>query len=149
MGICMSKTGLFMSPDIAVVGGHVTSIGFSGVTLNIVFEASNPNPAELKAKRMVYLLKKASDDTTLTEGVSNQNFTLPPSSTLNNIKIPMTFSYRGLGAATKSIISRGKTRILVSGEITFDAPMAPGGFATSKFNGEINVDMESSSAEYK
>jgi hypothetical protein len=27
--------------------------------------------------------------------------------------------------------------------------MAPGGFATSKFNGEINVDMESSSAEYK
>jgi hypothetical protein len=41
-----------------VVGGHVTSIGFSGVTLNIVFEASNPNPAELKAKRMVYLLEK-------------------------------------------------------------------------------------------
>ena len=55
----------------------------------------------------------------------------------------------GAGGATKSIMKRGKTKILVSGEISFDAPMAPGGTATSKFNGEIDVDMESSSAEYK
>lgn len=31
-----------MSPESAVVGGHVTSIGFSGVTLDMVFEANNP-----------------------------------------------------------------------------------------------------------
>lgn len=40
------------------------------------------------------------------------------------------------------MLTRGKTKILVSGEITFDAPMAPGGTATSKFEDEVEVSME-------
>ncbi|KAL3923415.1 MAG: hypothetical protein SGILL_001670 [Bacillariaceae sp.] len=146
----MSKTGMFLSPVLAVTDGQVTSISlFSGVTLDIIFTAENPNPCELKATRMVYLLQKASDSTTMAEGVCRDPFKLPPSSTTNGIRIPMTFSYSGLGAATKSIMTRGKTKILVSGDITFDAPLAPGGTTSTKFKGEIDVDMESSSAQYK
>ena len=53
----------------------------------------------------------------------------------------ISLQYWGLGAAADSVIRRGKTKILVSGEIEFDAPMAPGGTATSRYEGEVVMEM--------
>jgi LEA14-like dessication related protein len=142
MGMCMSKTGLFMNPTVKVSGAEVKSAGLSGVTLNVTLLASNPNPAALPATRILYELTKSSDGAMLAEGIFRQQVTLKASDT-TRIKIPVTFKYWGLGAAGKSLVTRGKTSVLVKGEITFQAPMAPGGTATSLFQDEVELDMES------
>ena len=164
MGMCMSSTGVFVSPDVKVVGAKIKSAGLSGVKLDVILVAINPNPASLPATRIIYTLKKVSDGATLADGISRQNVNLVAAAD-TRITVPMEFKvsqsvmftlekpfishlcpstlqYWGLGAAGKSMLTRGKTKILVSGEITFDAPMAPGGTATSKFDDEVEVAME-------
>ena len=138
----MSKTGLFVSPEISVIDITVISLSLAGVQLDVLFSAHNRNPCQLEATRIVYLLQKASDNTTLAEGVSHQTFILKPGSVTSPIRVPINFSFTGLGAAAKSLMTRGKTKIVVSGEITFDAPMAPGGIAASKYHGEIEIHID-------
>jgi LEA14-like dessication related protein len=138
----MSKTGMFMNPDIKVGSAQVKSAGLSGVTLNVTLLASNPNPATLPATRIIYELTKGSDGAKLADGVSRQQVTLKASDT-TRITVPIEFKFWGLGAAGKSLVTRGKTTVLIKGEITFQAPMAPGGTATSPFQDEVELDMES------
>ncbi|CAB9506812.1 expressed unknown protein [Seminavis robusta] len=142
MGICMSKTGIFMNPEVKVAGADVKSAGLSGVTLNVTLMAGNPNPADLPATRIIYFLSKGSDGASLSDGVSRQKVTLKAGDT-TRIVVPMTFKFWGLGAAGKSIVTRGRTTIHIKGEITFEAPMAPGGTATSPFEDTVEVAMES------
>lgn len=137
----MSKTGVFASPVVKVLNAHIKSAGLSGVKLDVILLAMNPNPASLPATRIIYTLTKASDGAVLADGVSRQKVTLDAAGE-THITIPMEFKYWGLGAAGKSLVTRGQTTIKVAGEITFEAPMAPGGTATSQFEDEVRVNME-------
>ena len=138
MGACMSKTGLFLSPEIQVRNVEVSSLGLSGVNLQVTLEATNLNPADLSVARIVYLAKKASNGTVIADGVCRKHFDIK-ASTATNMVVPMTCKYLGAGAVGKSIVARGRTSIIVSGEITFDAPMAPGGTATSRFEHQLDA----------
>ena len=90
MGICMSKTGVFVSPEVKVMGAKIKSAGLSGVKLDVILVAINPNPASLPATRIIYTLKKASDNATLADGVSRQFVTLGAGCD-TRITIPMEF----------------------------------------------------------
>lgn len=138
----MSKTGVFVSPDVKVVNAKVKSANLSGITLDVLLQAANPNPASLPVTRIIYTLTKESDGTVLADGVSRQLVTLPAGEPFTKITIPMSFKYWGLGAAGKSIMRRGKTTVIVKGEMTFRAPMAPGGTATSHFEDTVQVALE-------
>ena len=112
----MSKTGLFANPDVKVVDCDVKSAGLSGITLEVKLLVANPNPATLQVVRIIYDLKKGSDGAVLADGVSRQQATLKAADT-TEVRDPMSFKYWGLGAAGKSIVTRGKTTILVKGEM--------------------------------
>lgn len=142
MGLCMSKTGLFMNPTVKVMGAHVVSVGLTGVQLDVTLRVGNPNPASLHATRVIYTLTKTSDGTTLADGVDRTKFTLEAANDNNRVVVPMSFKYWGIGSAGKSLVQRGQTEITVSGEITFDAPLAPGGTATSKFEEQVTLDLD-------
>ena len=86
----MSKTGVFVSPDVKVMGAKIKSAGLSGVKLDVILVAMNPNPASLPATRIIYTLQKASDGATLADGVSRQSVTLKAGSD-TRITVPMEF----------------------------------------------------------
>ena len=140
--MCMSKTGIFINPTVKVSHADVKSAGITGVTLNVTLLVNNPNPASLPATRIIYELTKGSDGAMLADGISRQHVTLKAAD-MTRVVVPMTFKYWGLGAAGKSLVTRGKTTVMVKGEITFEATMAPGGTATSHFQDELDLDMES------
>lgn len=89
----MSKTGVFVSPDVKVIGAQIKSAGLSGVKLNVILVAINPNPANLPATRIIYNLKKASDGAQLADGISRQSVTLTAAAD-TRITVPMEFKVR-------------------------------------------------------
>ena len=93
MGLCMSSAGVFVSPDVIVQNASVESIGLSGVKLNVILLIHNPNLASLPVTRIVYLLQKASDNTTLADGISRQNVALKSNGD-TRITVPMEFKVR-------------------------------------------------------
>ena len=142
MGACMSHTGVFLSPEVKVVNAKIRSAGLSGIQLDVILQVANPNPASLPVTRILYTLKKESDGTILADGVSRQLVTLQAGDPATPITIPMSFQYWGLGAAGKSIVTRGKTSVKVTREISFRAPMATGGTATSHFEDTVQLAVE-------
>ena len=86
----MSNTGVFVSPDVKVIGAQIKSAGLSGVKLDVILVAINPNPASLPATRIIYTLKKVSDGATLADGISRQNVNLVAAAD-TRITVPMEF----------------------------------------------------------
>ena len=132
-----------MSPEVKVVNAKLRSASLSGLQLDVMLQANNPNPASLPVTRIIYTLTKESDGTVLADGISRQQITLQAGDTAGTtITIPMSFQYWGLGAAGKSMVTRGKTSVEVKGEISFRAAMVPGGVATSQFEDTVQLAME-------
>jgi len=139
MGNIASQAGAFRNPEITVQKVEVCSISLSGVPIEATLQIFNPNvTATLEGQRIVYQVKKASDETVIAEGVFNKEFTVSPRKSIV-ITVPMTLKYGGMGAAGKSLVQRGKTEILVSGDVTFHAALAPGGTVTVPYKGELDI----------
>ena len=130
-----------MNPELSVVQAEIRSLSLAGVNMDCTMKAYNPNLSSLPATRIVYKLEKVSDGTVLSEGVANKEFTIPGGGTID-VVVPMTFKYSGIGAAGRSLLSRGATKILVSGDITFAAPMVPGGSVVVRYQGEVDIVIE-------
>eukprot|EP00978_Attheya_sp_CCMP212_P025933 scaffold84360_cov47-Attheya_sp.AAC.2 len=138
MGLCLGKAGVFMDPVVRVHEIKMSGVGFAGVEVDCTLEVMNPNISNLSATRIVHSLKKASDGTQLTDGVLDKNFTIPSGESIQ-IVVPMKFAYMGVGAVGKSLVKRGATEILVTGDITFDAPMTRSGVVVSHFQGQAEI----------
>jgi len=141
MGQCFSNAGLFLPPEITFENVFMTGMGLDGVHLNYVLAIYNPNPsAQLPGTRTTFCLTKASDQTILAEGVSHQSFVIPPKQT-TKVTIPIVYSFKGMGAAGKSLIQRGTTTLLLKGEVTFEAKYLPGGEVRVPYRGQGEVVM--------
>lgn len=143
MGGCLSRAsaGVFMNPTVSIKTCEVRGISFQGVNMDIILVIENPNPAAMEANRIYYKIVKASDNTLMAKDVVERQFAIPAGKS-TDVLVPVTFSYSGLGAAGMSLINKGTTKLLVSGDMTFEAPLAPNGTITIPFQGEAFIVLE-------
>ena len=126
---------------------EVSSITFrgagplSGVSTDVTLSITNPNVGTLEATSFTYRAVKKSDRTLLTEG-TGKPFIAPGGKKTTEVVVPVNFGMAGIGAAGKSLLFRGQTTILVSGNIVFDAPYSREGKVVVPFNGEETIIIE-------
>jgi len=86
----------------------ITSLTLKGATLNLRLSIYNPNPFELNVQSLTYRTTKVSDGVEIAEGELREGIAVAAeSSGIANVIVQISFG--GLGAASKSVVRRGKT----------------------------------------
>ncbi len=101
--------------DVKLVG-----IGATGGTLDIYLDIFNPNEFRLDGSRLTYQV--FADSVNVGGGTLDQRFTVQNNDT-TQIRLPLTFTYAGLGAAARQMQNQGSVNYRVRGEIEVATPI--------------------------
>lgn len=121
VGGCASLgRGAFKEPIVQFSNVTIKGLGLSGGALDVVLSVYNPNGYDLNATRLTYRLLV--DDKDLGSGELNRAFRVNDGdSTL--VTIPVDFTYAGLGAAGRQLLSTGSVNYRVIGDFTVNTPL--------------------------
>lgn len=109
--------GGFKEPVVTFRDLKLTGVGTSGGSLEIQLSVYNPNKFRLDGTRLTYNL--AVDSIAVGNGVLDQAFTVQENdSTL--VRLPLSFTYAGLGAAGRQLMQTGAVNYRVTGDVTVE-----------------------------
>jgi LEA14-like dessication related protein len=111
---------MLREPVVTLKDVRLVGIGVTGGTLDISLDIYNPNEFRLDGSRLTYQV--FADSTAVGGGTLDQQFTVPNGDT-TTIKLPLTFTYAGLGAAARQIQNQGSVNYRVKGEIEVATPI--------------------------
>jgi hypothetical protein len=111
----------FLEPKVHLKSATITSVW--GGRLDVVLSLHNPNLFEVDAKRTCYKITKVSDGTLLAEGALEKPYNVAARGVIE-IVLPVTVSYGGMGAAGSSLVKRGVTDFVISGDMTIETIVA-------------------------
>jgi len=125
----------FQNPVVNLRDVRVLGLGTSGGQLEVALGVYNPNQYRLDATRLTYRLF-VGDSIGLANGALDTRTTVQAGdSTI--VKIPVSFTYSGLGAAATQLLRTGSVYYRVAGDVTvgsvvgnFTVPYS----ATGQFN---------------
>jgi len=106
----------FKQPTVLLQKVEVAGVGLTGGSLNVELSVYNPNNYRLDATQLTYHVMLNSDSVQLATGTLNNQFTVRENDT-QVVKIPVDFTYAGVGAATRSLLNTGVVTYHVLGEI--------------------------------
>lgn len=105
----------FKEPVVTLQDVRIAGLGVSGGNLDVMLNVYNPNGYRLDATRLNYRLMV--DSTQLATGVLDSRFTVQNNDS-TSVRIPVSFTFSGLGAAGRSIWNTGAVNYRVTGDIT-------------------------------
>ncbi len=112
--------GSWKEPVVTFRDLKLTGVGTSGGSLEIQLSVYNPNNFRLDGTRLTYNL--AVDTVAVGNGVLDQAFTVQEDdSTI--VRLPLSFTYAGLGAAGRQLMQTGAVNYRATGDITVDTPI--------------------------
>jgi LEA14-like dessication related protein len=112
--------GGFKEPVVTFRNLRVNGLGLSGGNLDVELSVYNPNGFKLEGTRLTYQLMVES--TKLGEGALDQRFTVQDKdSTI--VRLPVSFTYAGLGAAGRQLMQSGAVNYRVLGDVTVATPV--------------------------
>ena len=112
----------FRQPVVNLRDVKVRGIGLNGGSLDVLLAVYNPNHFRLDATRLTYRVALAGDSITLASGALDSRFTVQENDTAK-VTIPVSFTYAGLGAAGRSLLSTGSVNYHVLGDVTVGSPV--------------------------
>jgi LEA14-like dessication related protein len=112
---------VFSEPVVTFKNVRVNGLGLDGGSLDVVLNVYNPNGFKLDATRLTYQLL-VGDSVRLGEGALDGRFTVQKDDS-TEVRLPVTFSYRGLGAAGQQLIRSGTVNYRVKGDVTVATPI--------------------------
>jgi LEA14-like dessication related protein len=112
--------GGFKEPLVQFSDVKIRGLGLNGGALDIVLSVYNPNGFNLNATRLTYRLMV--EDKDLGSGVLDHAFRVKDHDS-TFVTIPMDFTYAGLGAAGRQLLSSGSINYRVLGDVTVDTPL--------------------------
>jgi LEA14-like dessication related protein len=115
IGKQMLKEPVVTLKDVKLVG-----FGLTGGTLDVYLNVYNPNEFRLDGSRLTYQV--FADSTAVGGGTLDQQFTVQEGDSMT-IKLPLTFTYAGLGAAARQMQNQGSVNYRVKGEIEVATPI--------------------------
>lgn len=110
----------FKEPVVTFKEGRVTGLGLSGGSLEIVLDIYNPNGYRLDGSRLTYTIMV--DSIKFGDGLYNSTFQVDKGAT-SEIRLPLSFTYAGIGAAGRQLMQTGSVEYRVLGDITFGTPL--------------------------
>ena len=121
VGGCASLgRNIFREPLVNFSNVNIKGLGLSGGSLDVVLSVYNPNGFDLNATRLTYRLMV--DDKDLGTGALDRAFRVGDGDS-TMVTIPVDFTYSGLGAAGRQLLSTGSVNYRVIGDFTVDTPL--------------------------
>lgn len=111
---------VFDEPVVTFKEVKLNGIGLTGGDLDVVLSVYNPNKFDLKATQLTYQLLV--DTLPLGQGALAERFVVPEKDS-STVRIPISFSYAGLGAAGRQLLQSGAVNYRVRGDVTVDTPL--------------------------
>jgi LEA14-like dessication related protein len=110
----------FRQPVVSLQDVKVTGVGLNGGALDVVLNVQNPNDFRLDATQLRYTV--LIDTVPLANGTTGQHFTIDSKAT-QPIHIPINFTYAGVGAAGRQLMSTGSVNYTVRGDVSVGTPV--------------------------
>ncbi len=110
----------FAEPIVQLQDVQIVGLGFDGGNVDVVLSVYNPNRYALDATRMTYRVDV--DSVQLGDGALDSRFVVPRGDT-SVVRLPIRFTYRGLGEAGRQIMSTGSVNYRVRGDFTVVTPI--------------------------
>jgi len=121
LGACATLGRLaFSEPDIQLKSIDITGLGLSGGTMNLIFDAYNPNDYRLRSLRIEVGLDL--EGTHFGDAVLEKPLDLSPQNH-NQVVVPVRFEWAGVGAGARALLSRQAIRYGLSGTVLLDTPI--------------------------
>lgn len=106
----------FQEPIVDLRDVRVLGLGTSGGQLEVALGVFNPNGYRLDATRMTYRVF-VGDSVSLANGAVDTRTTVQANDT-TVVKIPVSFTYSGLGRAASQLLQTGAVDYRVAGDVT-------------------------------
>jgi len=110
----------FKEPIVSFKDLRVRGLGLTGGSLDAYLSVYNPNGFRLDATRLTYNVKVG--DNPLGTGVLDSRFTVQNNDS-TTVRIPIDFTYLGIGAAARSMMNQGSVPYTVTGDVTVGTPI--------------------------
>ena len=110
----------FAEPVVTLREFNVTGLGLTGGSIDVVLSVYNPNGYTLDALRMTYQVDV--DTIKLGSGALDGRFVVPGKDS-SRVRLPVRFTYAGLGAAGRSLVAAGTVNYRVRGDFTVSTPL--------------------------
>ena len=112
--------GSFREPLVHFNDAKIRGLGLTGGSVDVVLSIYNPNRFDLNATRLTYRLMV--EDKDLGSGALNEAFRVGDNDS-TYVTIPVNFTYSGLGAAGRQLLSTGSINYRIIGDFTVDTPL--------------------------
>lgn len=131
---------VFKQPAVTLQDVRLTGLGISGGNLDVVLAVYNPNNYRLDATQLHYQLMV--DTIPVASGAISDRSAFQGGDT-TVVHLPVTFSYSGVGAASRQLTQTGAVNYKVIGDLTVDTPIGSRSFpftSTGRFT-TINANI--------
>ena len=109
----------FYQPDVSLRGMRLRGVGLFGGALDLWMNVYNPNPYDLAAPRVRYVITVNREQ--VATGYTDLDVVLPARDSME-VRVPAEFNYSDLGPAGRAIIGRGDAWFRVEGRISVGTP---------------------------
>ena len=117
----LGALGGFKEPIVTFKDLRVRGLGLTGGSLDAYLNVYNPNGFRLDATRLTYKVT-VGNDAQLGTGVLDSRFTVQDKDS-TTVRIPIDFTYAGIGAAARQMMQSGSVPYNVAGDITVATPL--------------------------
>lgn len=110
----------FAEPIVTFKDVKINGLGLTGGNLDVVLSVYNPNNFRLDGTRLTY--KLLVDSVTFGSGAYTTRFTVQEKDS-SLIRLPLSFSYSGIGEAGRQLMNTGTVNYRVTGDVTVATPL--------------------------
>lgn len=110
----------FQEPVVTFKDARIVGLGVTGGSLEVVLDVYNPNHFRLDGTGLTY--KVLVDSTTVGEGEYNSRWGVEQGDR-TEVRLPISFTYAGLGAAGRKLTETGSVEYNVVGDMTVTTPL--------------------------
>ena len=116
----LGALGGFREPVVTFKDLRVRGLGLTGGSLDAYLNVYNPNGFRLDATRLSYKVLVGENE--LGTGVLDSRFNVQEKDS-TTIRIPVDFTYSGIGAAARQMMQSGSVPYTVNGDVTVATPL--------------------------
>ena len=107
-------------PAVSFRGVTLRDVAISGATLDVELMIANPNAFNIDVQRVRYSLYA---DSSLVGTGQPENKVFVPQNDSAVVRLPVQFTFSGLGAVAFQLVARGKVNYRVTGQVEFGTPV--------------------------
>jgi len=110
----------FEEPVVTLREFKVSGLGLTGGSVDVVLSVYNPNGYKMEAVSMTYRVDV--DSIRLGDGALDGRFVVPKGDS-STVRLPVRFTYAGLGRAGRSLLTSGTVNYRVRGDLGLSTPV--------------------------